>query len=73
VLRDAYCEKLFEKTKPISVKMGANCFVGERYESKSRRGLRENKANRRPLAGNPKCARSHPQAVLEAATQPDEP
>jgi hypothetical protein len=52
-----------EKTKPISVKMSVNCFVGERYESKSGRGLRENKANRRALAESPKRGRSHPEAV----------
>jgi hypothetical protein len=44
------------KKQSQSPAFGVKSFAGERYENKSRRAgrLRENKANRRPSAGNPK-------------------
>ena len=50
----------FEKTKPIAGQMNVSGSEKRDYERKTRPGLRENKAEYRPLAGNPKRAASHP-------------
>jgi len=47
-------EDLKKQSQFAPAKMGAKSFSGERYENKPRPGFRENKANHRPLAGNPK-------------------